>query len=90
MIRLIVSVASRVWTVERTRWPVSAADRAVLGSSSVTMWRARVRFVVVDHRRQRRALARPGGADNEDDPEIPLSIDRKALSIGPSAIRRTA
>src|SRR4051794_2442979 len=29
MIRLIVSGASTVWRVESTRWPVSAADRAV-------------------------------------------------------------
>ena len=29
MTRLMVSVASRVWSVENTRWPVSAACRAV-------------------------------------------------------------
>ncbi len=29
MMRLIVSVASTVWRVESTRWPVSAADSAV-------------------------------------------------------------
>ena len=29
MMRLIVSVASSVWSVERTRWPVSAALSAV-------------------------------------------------------------
>src|SRR5882724_7170127 len=27
MMRLMVSVASSVWSVERTRWPVSAASR---------------------------------------------------------------
>ncbi len=32
--RLIDSVASTVWIVERTRWPVSAADRAVWTVSS--------------------------------------------------------
>ena len=29
MMRVMVSVASRVWRVEKTRWPVSAAMRAV-------------------------------------------------------------
>src|SRR5687768_8518080 len=29
MMRLMVSVASRVWSVEKTRWPVSAASSAV-------------------------------------------------------------
>ena len=33
-IRLIVSVASTVWIVESTRWPVSAAERAVWTVSS--------------------------------------------------------
>ncbi len=32
--RLTVSAASTVWTVEKTRWPVSAADRAVWTVSS--------------------------------------------------------
>ena len=33
MIRLIVSVALVVWSVDRTRWPVSPADRARPGWS---------------------------------------------------------
>ena len=32
--RLMVSVASTVWSVERTRWPVSAAERAIWALSA--------------------------------------------------------
>ena len=56
MIRLIVSVASRVWTVERTRWPVSAAERAVRTVSSSRI--SPIRITSGSWRRTRR-IARP-------------------------------
>ena len=118
MIRLIVSVASRVCRVESTRWPVSAAESAVRDGLLVAHLadqdhvgvlaqdaahragealgvgadlalvddRALVavqvldrvlerddvpragRVDVVDHRRERRRLARAGGAGQQDDP----------------------
>ena len=115
MMRLIVSVASSVWSVENTRWPVSAASSAVsiVSKSRISptrmtsgSWRSALRSAcanergvdrhlalvhdrpavaveeldgildrhhvraaravdVVDHRRQRRALAAAGGAGHE-------------------------
>ena len=126
MIRLIVSVASRVCSVESTRWPVSAADSAVRTVSSSRIspiritsgsWRRTRRIArrealgvladlalvddrelvavqvldrvlerddvaragrvdVVDHRRQRRGLARAGGAGEQDDPALLLGERR--------------
>ena len=46
--------------------------RYSIGSSSVTMWRAPGRVDVVDHRRERRRLARAGRAGEEDDPALLL------------------
>ena len=134
MMRLIVSGASSVWSVDSTRWPVSAADRAVatvsssrisptritsgswrstrrsarlneavswptsrwliterlswcrnsIGSSIVTMCFACVRVDLVDHRRERRGLARAGRAGEQDDPALfvgDLGDDRRQAEL---------
>ena len=120
MIRLTLSGASSVWTVESTRWPVSAADRAVRTVSSSRIspiritsgsWRSTRRIArlnesvsiptsrwltidllvgvqvldrvldrhdvarlglvdLVDDRRQRGRLARPGRAGEQDQPAL--------------------
>ena len=129
--RLIDSVASTVWIVDSTRWPVSAADSAVWTVSSSRIsptritsgsWRSTLRSArlndavsmpdlalvdhralvavheldrvldrddvlahrvvhVVDHRRERRRLARAGGAGQQHDPALLLgqfAHDRRA------------
>ena len=76
MMRLIDSGASTVWSVESTRWPVSAADRAVwtVSSSRISPTRIDVR-VLAQHAAQgalegRRVLA-----------DLALVDDRVAVAV---------
>ena len=142
MMRLIVSGASTVWSVESTRWPVSAADSAVWTVSSSRIspiritsgsWRSTRRSArlkeavsmptsrwlmierlsvvqeldrvldrddvlgvglvdVVDHRGERRRLARAGRAGDQDDPALLLGqlADRPAAAPSSSTVGSSA
>ena len=85
MIRLIVSVASRVWSVDMTRWPVSAADSAVRTVSSSRI--SPIRITSGSWRRTRRiALAKLLVSDPTSRWLMIESLSRWRYSIGSSIV----
>ncbi len=76
MIRLTVSGASSVWTVESTRWPVSAADSAVRTVSSSRI--SPIRITSGSWRRTRR-IARANEAVSM--PDLTLVDDGVAVGV---------